>query len=98
MPFPDEPLNQPLAQLYDRLLAVRHHPAVRQGTWQWLDGVPAWDGHGTWDGVLACAWDGPGAERLWVTGHLCIQPESVGRPAAVHGSRQPPVAAAGCAR
>jgi hypothetical protein len=64
---PAEPINQPLSQFYDRLLAVLRQPAVRQGTWQLLACVPAWEGNGTWDGFLAFAWHGPGAERLLVT-------------------------------
>jgi hypothetical protein len=64
---PDEPLNQELAQFYDRLLGVLRQPVVRQGTWQLLDCVPAWDGNGTWEDFLAFAWYGPGAERLLVT-------------------------------
>jgi hypothetical protein len=40
---------------------------VRQGNWQLLECVPAWDGNWTWDCCLAFAWHGPGAERLLVT-------------------------------
>ena len=64
---PEEPINQQLTQFYDRLLAVLRHPAVRQGNWQLLECVPAWDGNWTWDCFLACAWHGPSAERLLVT-------------------------------
>ena len=64
---PDEPVDQQLTQFYDRLLAVLRQPAVRQGTWQLLACVPAWDGNGTWECFLAFAWHSPGAERLLVT-------------------------------
>ena len=64
---PDEPVDQQLAQFYDRLLAVLRHPSVRQGNWQLLECVPAWDGNWTWDCFLAFAWHGPGAERLLAT-------------------------------
>jgi hypothetical protein len=64
---PAEPIVPQLTQFYDRLLAVLRHPAVRQGTWQLLACVPAWDGNWTWDCFLAFAWDGSGAERLLVT-------------------------------
>jgi len=64
---PDEPVDQQLAQFYDRLLAVLCHPSVRQGNWQLLECVPAWDGNWTWDCFLAFAWHGPGAERLLAT-------------------------------
>jgi hypothetical protein len=63
---PDEPLNQELAQFYDRLLAVLRRPVVRQGHWQLLTGVPAWDDNWTWDGFLAFAWQGQDDERLLV--------------------------------
>jgi len=64
---PDEPIDQNLEQFYDRLLAVLRQPAVRQGNWQLLDCVPAWDGNWTWDCFLTFAWQGPGGERLLVT-------------------------------
>jgi hypothetical protein len=63
---PDEPVDQQLAQFYDRLLAVLRQPVVRHGQWQFLECVPAWDGNWTWDGFLAFAWQGPGGERLVV--------------------------------
>jgi hypothetical protein len=62
---PNEPIDQQLAQFYDRLLAVLRHPAVRQGNWQLLACIPAWDGNWTWECFLAFAWWG--AERLLVT-------------------------------
>jgi alpha amylase-like protein len=64
---PDEPVDQRLAQFYDRLLAVLRLPVVRHGQWQLLECVPAWDGNWTWDGFLAFAWQGPGDGRLLVT-------------------------------
>jgi glycosidase len=64
---PDEPIDQHLEQFYDRLLAVLRHPVVRDGQWQLLECVPAWDGNWTWECFLAFAWHGPGADRLLVT-------------------------------
>jgi hypothetical protein len=63
---PDEPINQALEQFYDRLLAVLRHPAVRQGNWQLLACLPAWDGNWTWECFLAFAWHDPGGERWLV--------------------------------
>jgi hypothetical protein len=63
---PDEPVDQPLRQFYDRLLAVLRQPAVREGTWQLLECTPAWDGNWTHDCFLAFAWQGPNNERLVV--------------------------------
>jgi hypothetical protein len=64
---PLEPRDEGLQQFYDRLLSVLRAPALREGRWQLLECVPAWDGNWTWDGFLAFAWQGPGGERLLVT-------------------------------
>jgi hypothetical protein len=63
---PVEPVDATLQAFYDRLLAVLRQPAVRDGQWQQLECAPAWDGNGTWDGLLACAWHGRDGERLLV--------------------------------
>jgi hypothetical protein len=64
---PDEPISQDLAKFYDRLLAVLRRQAVRQGEWQLLECVPAWEGNWTWDCFLAFAWQAAGEDRLLVT-------------------------------
>jgi glycosidase len=64
---PDEPTNMELAKFYDGLLRVLRSSTVRQGEWQLLEGVPAWEGNWTWDCFLAFAWQGAGEERLLVT-------------------------------
>jgi len=64
---PVEPTDQTLERFYERLLTVLRHPAVREGQWQLLECVPAWDGNWTWDCFLACAWSGHNGERLLVT-------------------------------
>jgi hypothetical protein len=64
---PHEPTNQELGKFYDRLLGVLRSPAVRQGEWQLLECVPAWEGNWTWDCFLAFAWHVPGKDRLLVT-------------------------------
>jgi hypothetical protein len=64
---PEEPIDQQLTQFYDRLLAVLRRPAMRDGQWQGLECVPAWDGNWTWDCFLAFAWHNSGNERLLVT-------------------------------
>ena len=63
---PEEPPEQNLKQFYDRLLAVLRHPALRDGQWQLLECVPAWDGNWTWDCFVAFAWQGSDGERLLV--------------------------------
>lgn len=64
---PEEPINPEVAKFYDRLLAVLRRSEVRDGQWQLLQCVPAWDGNWTWDCFLAFAWQGANDERLLVT-------------------------------
>jgi hypothetical protein len=64
---PEEPVNERVKNFYDRLLVVLRHDAVRNGDWQLLECVPAWDGNWTWDCFLVFAWQGAGDERLVVT-------------------------------
>ena len=62
---PEEPIDQRLEQFYDRLLAVLRQPVVRDGQWQLLDCIPAWEGNWTWDCFLAFAWQGSVASGCW---------------------------------
>jgi hypothetical protein len=62
---PEEPVDPELKQLYQQLLGVLGHPVVREGSWQLLECVAAWEGNWTWDCFIAFAWQGPG-ERLLV--------------------------------
>jgi hypothetical protein len=64
---PSEPIDQALVSFYDRLLGVLRQPAVRDGQWQLLECVPAWEGNWTCDCFLAFAWQGLEGERLLVT-------------------------------
>jgi hypothetical protein len=64
---PEEPVDERVKKFYDRLLAVLRHDVVRNGDWQLLECVPAWDGNWTWDCFLVFAWQGAGDERLVVT-------------------------------
>ena len=63
---PYERVDERIARFYDRLLAVLRQPVMREGQWQLLECVPAWDGNWTWDCFLAFAWQGAGEERLLV--------------------------------
>ncbi len=63
---PSEPIDSKLQPFYERLLNVLRGPAVREGQWQLLECLPAWEGNGTWDCFLAFAWQGPGDDRLLV--------------------------------
>ena len=55
-----------MQQFYERLLDVLRQPAVRQGQWQLLECVPAWDGNGSSDAFIAHAWENAGGDRLIV--------------------------------
>jgi hypothetical protein len=62
---PEEPVNQSLKDFYDRLLRVLRHPIFRDGKWQLLDCVPAWEGNHSCDDFIAWAWqDEQGARAL----------------------------------
>ena len=63
---PDEPVNPTVRQIYERLLDVLRRPAVRNGQWQLLECVPAFDGNGSSDNFIACTWQEPEGERLIV--------------------------------
>jgi hypothetical protein len=61
---PYEPVNTSLKQFYERLLDALRRPAVRQGRWQLIESVPAWDGNNTSDAFIAFAWENEAGERV----------------------------------
>jgi hypothetical protein len=63
---PDEPTDKECGRFYHQLLAVLRQPAVRQGEWRILECVPAWEGNGTWDSVIAWSCHAPDGQRLLV--------------------------------
>ena len=63
---PDEPTDESLKDFYHRLLTVLREPLVRDGQWQLLECLPAWDGNWTNDCFLATSWLGAGNQRLIV--------------------------------
>lgn len=64
---PEEPADPRILHFYERLLSVLRRPAARDGEWQLLECVPAWEGNWTWDCFLAFGWQGPDGERLIAT-------------------------------
>jgi hypothetical protein len=64
---PLEPTDLELQQFYGHLLDLLRHPVVRNGQWQLVECVPAWDGNGSSDALIAFAWQNSGGERLLVT-------------------------------
>ena len=63
---PQETVNLPLREFYGRLLKLLQRSVVREGKWQLLDCVPAWDGNGSSDAFIAFAWERGENERLLV--------------------------------
>ena len=63
---PTELVNPELATFYRRLLAVLNRSLVRDGTWQLLETIPAWEGNWTSDDFVAYAWQDASSQRLVV--------------------------------
>jgi glycosidase len=61
---PEEAINEGLKTFYARLLEIVRQPVVRQGQWQLLECVPAWDGDHTSDAFIAFAWQNSSGEKL----------------------------------
>jgi Alpha amylase, catalytic domain len=60
---PVEPIDQTLQRFYQRLLEVLRQPVVRNGGWCLLECRPAWEGNGSWDNFIVCAWELEDGER-----------------------------------
>ena len=63
---PEETVDLRLKQFYEKLLAVLRRPVVRNGDWQLLECVAAWEGNWTHDCFVAFAWQGVGQDKLVV--------------------------------
>ncbi|MCW2765459.1 MAG: treS 2 [Nocardioides sp.] len=64
---PDEPADPVVVAFYDRLLGVLADPVLREGHWQLLQAVPAWDGNPTHDGYVVAGWSpGDDAPLRWL--------------------------------
>jgi hypothetical protein len=61
---PEEEVNQPLGQFYERLLEILRRPIVRHGQWRLLECVPAWEGNESCDAFIAFAWEESGNTPL----------------------------------
>ncbi len=64
---PEEPTNQRLQEFYGRMLTLLRRPALRSGSWQLLQCLPAWDGNWSHEALVAFAWQGIAGDRLLVT-------------------------------
>jgi hypothetical protein len=63
---PREPIDEVLKNFYTALLQILIKPIFRDGSWQLLEPLPAWEGNGTWDSFIAFAWTGKDGERVLV--------------------------------
>ncbi|MDZ4659590.1 MAG: alpha-amylase family glycosyl hydrolase [Bythopirellula sp.] len=63
---PLEPVDNALEHFYDQLLSVLRRPVFREGSWQLLECVPAWESNWTSDCLIACGWQGSSGERYVV--------------------------------
>jgi hypothetical protein len=54
---PEEPVNEDIQKFYESLLSALKKPVFRDGCWELLECVPAWDRNTTWDSFLAFAWE-----------------------------------------
>ena len=61
---PEEPVNPELKAFYDRLIDTLRTPMVRDGSWQLLECVRAWEGNTSCDDFLAWTWKATDGRRL----------------------------------
>ncbi len=61
---PEEPVNEQLKAFYERLMQSLHDKVFRNGKWQLLDCVPAWDGNNSSNDFIACGWQENGKRAL----------------------------------
>src|SRR5262249_4410664 len=64
---PVEPVDEEIKAFYDRLLGLLQRPVVRDGHWQLLECMRAWEENWSFDDFIAYAWQGPEDECLLVT-------------------------------
>jgi hypothetical protein len=64
---PQEPVDQDIQPFYRRLLECLQRPEPREGRWQLLACLPAWNGNPTSESMLAFAWQGEANQRLLIT-------------------------------
>jgi hypothetical protein len=63
---PQEPIDAALQAFYESLLAVLRQPVFRDGGWNLLECVPAWEGNWTSDCFIAWSWQRADGERRLV--------------------------------
>jgi hypothetical protein len=67
---PEEPVIQDLQEFYSRLLSAIKENVFRDGWWELLECMSAWDWNGSWESFLAFAWeDAKGSRALVVVNY-----------------------------
>jgi glycosidase len=61
---PEEPANPSLQIFYNKLLEILRRSVVRQGRWQLLECVAAWEGSDSFENFIAFAWQNDADDRL----------------------------------
>jgi hypothetical protein len=64
---PDESPDKELQEFYAKLLFVLKNSVMKNGTWERIEPLPAWEGNGTSEAFIAHAWKDPGGERMLVS-------------------------------
>ncbi len=76
---PTESTNASLQQFYQRLLTILRHQVFRDGQWQLLECVSAWDGNWTNDCFIAFAWQHEGERRIVAVNYASNQSQCLVR-------------------
>ncbi len=63
---PKEQTVEALQKFYRKLLPILKANVFRNGWWDLLECVPAWDGNGSWDAFLAFAWEDDKGNRALI--------------------------------
>jgi len=67
---PHESRDPGAESLYERILEATRRPEVRQGRWELLNPMPAWEGNPTWERYVAFRWGGEPGEELLCAANL----------------------------
>lgn len=63
---PDETVDKEIQEFYTLLLTAIRNPILKNGEWQSIPCLPAWEGNESWDAFIAHAWTGANNGRLLV--------------------------------
>jgi len=64
--WPAEAVDHDLAAFYERLLAVLQRPGVRNGRWERVDTIAAWERNLSYDAFVSYMWTGDSGDRLLI--------------------------------